>query len=200
MSGFIPRHSINTARWSKSRTIGFLVFAPVFVTYLSVSFAVAAFAEAHNAPMFGIWPLLLLPFLWQSYVTNYWEAGDIRMRWQRVPRKEWGRVRGRLWAPTALSCLLAFSCVIAWIALAVTGKLKQRELFTVAVGLLIGIICAALFAYIAIIIQPKIKRRFERSLRLRQICRECGYDLHAGLMPSCPECGEPIPWLTAPEA
>lgn len=31
-------------------------------------------------------------------------------------------------------------------------------------------------------------------------CRNCGYDLHACVTPTCPECGEVIAWLSEPKA
>lgn len=197
MSRYIPRSKINTVRWSRARLVEMLVVLAIgFPIFLGMLLGADDFIFFDMCGIPTIWLLMAIAFLWQAYGINYLEAGDIRMLWRQAPHREWRRVKGNLWAPPVILTAVSLGCLISVLVVTIGSDPDRDFAFLAAVGFLVFLLGAAASGYASIILQPKIERRFRRNLRIRRICWRCGYDLHACVTPACPECGEPIPWLT----
>lgn len=144
--------------------------------------------------------VLILNLIWATYFVTWFQSGDRLIVWKKTPRA---------FAASLALAVVLIPMIISGTALGLILILILFDMFqSMGNGIIpevfqaLGVVTViALVWYLASMpLCSKIKSRVRRNAIERRVCYECGYDLHACVTPACPECGEPIPWLSEPEA
>ncbi len=153
---------------------------------------------------FGFWPLflgrsgaalLVLAVVWMCWVSPVFRAGEPIEALARDPRHYLRSLRVIAWIP-ALLVGLVLAVTAAFILWRFESQPGLGMVRFVLIGLkqtgpepFLWITLACLV--VAAGLQPLIVRRFNRAMAKRHLCSRCGYDLHASVAETCPECGRP---------
>lgn len=140
----------------------------------------------------GLW---CLGIFWSLYFAVWFHSGDRFIVWKQKPKVFAAGFGSTVVVLPVILGGTSFAIMIATIALnryAPANHSVDIQVIRVS-GTLFAI--GLVWYVISLPYGWKLKSRVRENAIARRVCFECGYDLHACVTPTCPECGEAIPWL-----